>query len=883
MSFALPSGHCLLTSCPIRPTHLDLSLFPPSTSLFSQVAHGDLKCENILVTSSLSIYITDFSSSFKPTYLPLDDPADFSYFFDTSGRRTCYVAPERFFENGDEIKSKESKDKGVGASKKKSTGDGIENGNGNGDVKSETSEEDPSFGKRSVKVSESMDVFSLGCVIAELWRDGSPIFTLSQLFKYREGLFDLEPSLNEITDLKIREMVKGMVDLEPERRGSFETLLKRNVEIGTFPDSFEVFLHDYLMELQKSGSGDNGDGRINGKEIKNESISSNHNNLGGNPSVSGVGNSSSMAGPGTTTLLGGAGNGTVLKSEADERIERLYEEWTLVVRSLESDLEVRDSAKTKASISTTTAREKLFQEVLGNQASNENEATNEMLSGTKEGSEKFLPVEICIPGVSSTILTSNQNPPLEDGTSLIILSVILSNLRNCIRPSSKLHALDLLLHLSFKFLTDETKLDRVLPFLVSLLNDPSSLVRASSIRNLTQILMIIKVITPSNAWIIPEYILPNISHLRLDESSFVRTIYSVSIVWISVIGERFLQMSSAMNSDGMFLTNGNERGDIESNPNYLGDFILSNNSEDLNYDSQLQILQNLIQDQVTKLLTEDPSPSVKRALLENLSPLCKFFGLNGTNDILISHMITHLNDKSWELRASFFDSIVQVALTSGERSLKDYILPLMIQALSDIEEFVILKVIKGFIKLNQNLLLEKSVLLDLMGILIGYLCHPNFWIKESVSAFISAACSNLTEQLDIWILVYPSLRPLLSCEIPSITQLHLLENLKPPLTRLVFQAAVTWASKAWNGNSLFWKPPKDSKGKEGLGNHLGKEGIGLMVGKNGGDLSRTLVHRNEEDDSNLDKLRALGMGSEDEVKLVAMRDYILKLSRQSTR
>ena len=25
-----------------------------------------------------------------------DDPADFSFYFDTSGRRTCYLAPERF-------------------------------------------------------------------------------------------------------------------------------------------------------------------------------------------------------------------------------------------------------------------------------------------------------------------------------------------------------------------------------------------------------------------------------------------------------------------------------------------------------------------------------------------------------------------------------------------------------------------------------------------------------------------------------------------------------------------------------------------------------------------------------------------------------------------
>ena len=30
---------------------------------------------------------------------PQDNPADFSYFFDTSRRRTCYIAPERFVES----------------------------------------------------------------------------------------------------------------------------------------------------------------------------------------------------------------------------------------------------------------------------------------------------------------------------------------------------------------------------------------------------------------------------------------------------------------------------------------------------------------------------------------------------------------------------------------------------------------------------------------------------------------------------------------------------------------------------------------------------------------------------------------------------------------
>lgn len=49
-----------------------------------------------------------------------------------------------------------------------------------------------------------MDVFSAGCVIAELFLEGAPLFTLSQLFKYREGEFSVEGALGTIEDEGVR-------------------------------------------------------------------------------------------------------------------------------------------------------------------------------------------------------------------------------------------------------------------------------------------------------------------------------------------------------------------------------------------------------------------------------------------------------------------------------------------------------------------------------------------------------------------------------------------------------------------------------------------------------------------------------------------------------
>ncbi len=141
-----------------------------------KVSHGDIKSENILVTSWNWIYLSDFAS-YKPTYLPLDDPSDFSFFFDTSGRRTCYIAPERFYTaaTNPEISAKKSK------------------------IAMEDNE-----GKRDGKLTEAMDCFSAGCVIAELFLEGAPLFTLSQLFKYREGEFSVDSYLANIEDDGIR-------------------------------------------------------------------------------------------------------------------------------------------------------------------------------------------------------------------------------------------------------------------------------------------------------------------------------------------------------------------------------------------------------------------------------------------------------------------------------------------------------------------------------------------------------------------------------------------------------------------------------------------------------------------------------------------------------
>lgn len=162
--------------------------------------HGDIKSENVLVTSWKWVYLVDWAP-FKPVSLPENDSAQFLYFFDTSQRRSCYVAPERF---GD-----------------------------------------------SSELTPEMDIYSTGCVVAELFCDGKPLFTLADLFKYRRE--EYTPNLDAIDDENVRQLIYSMISLKSSDRQSAEHYLEQYR--GTlFPEYFWQF---YALMERFSGSSEN--------------------------------------------------------------------------------------------------------------------------------------------------------------------------------------------------------------------------------------------------------------------------------------------------------------------------------------------------------------------------------------------------------------------------------------------------------------------------------------------------------------------------------------------------------------------------------------------------------------------------------------------------
>ncbi|KAL9596764.1 MAG: hypothetical protein Q9219_005589 [cf. Caloplaca sp. 3 TL-2023] len=698
------------------------------------VYHGDIKTENVLVTSWNWLYLVDFSSCYKKTRLPEDNPADFSYYFDISGRRTCYLAPERFL-----------------------SADETDDGRG---------------------VTWAMDVFSVGCVIAELFLE-TPIFSLSQLYKYRKGEFDPTfSSLDKIQDKEIRDLVAHMVQLDPESRYAADEYLnfwRRKA----FPEYFYSFLHQYMGLITDPSSG-------------------------------------------RSPVLPETGN----FGEADERIDRVYYDFDKISYFL--------------GYSTEKDRASSVQD-------NEQQATNDVI-----------PVQVDIPNNRHPASSTGRH--LVDDGSLIFLTLVVSSLRNTARSTARLRAFDLMLAFAER-ITDEAKLDRILPYVTVLLNDRSEIVKAAAVRTISQLLSLITVVSPVNASVFTEYIRPRLQQVTDGSLSptehLVRATYASCLATLARSSSRILEMVQALRADGSIPTVDPETEDgVAPSAGYQNLFEAA----------RLDLIEYF--ESHTKLLLTDSDPSVRRAFLGSVTSLCVFFGSAKASDVVLSHLNTYLNDRDWILKCAFFQTVVGVAMFIGGTGLEDFILPVMVQALTDPEEFVVEQVLASFASMAELGLFQRSKIWEMVDVIARFLMHPNLWIREAAAHFISASTVFLSSA-DIHCMIAPLVQPYLKYPIVNFSENSILGALRKPLSRNIMELAMTWAIKSQTG--VFWKPAQ----KQRIFSFGSPEQAAATISSK--DLRSDLLSKfskNEEDEQWISRLRNLGMMQDDDIKLLALREYI---------
>ncbi|KAL5611484.1 hypothetical protein BROUX41_000917 [Berkeleyomyces rouxiae] len=725
------------------------------------IYHGDIKAQNVLVTSWNWVYLTDFSSAYKPVVLPDDNPADFSYFFDTAGKRTCYIAPERFIPAG---ASQQQQD--------------------------------------DCKLTWAMDVFSAGCLIAQLFLE-TELFTLSQLYKYRRGEYDpAVTALSVIADKEVREMIAHMIQLDPESRYTADQYLEF-FRGKVFPEYFYGFLHEYMhmmTDVSRPAMWPN-----------QTTTNTTHKNLG----------------------------------EPDERIDHVFNDLDKIMYFLNMG-----SAQP--------------------QPSDGPRCGQEHRRASRLGLDQF-PVHLSVANRDHVVATDTMN--LQDDGTLIFLNLVTSSMRNTARSASRIRACDLLLVFAER-LTDEARLDRVLPYLVSLLTDDSDMVTMASLRSITQLVQMVKTITPINSHVFVEYIIPRIHAVlkgtpnkRPPATRLVRATYASCIGALAVTASRFLEMAATLQ---VKRTSGFSDADSE---------IESANEDDEAafdelFDNAQRQLYGLFENH-TKILIEDPDVYVRRAFLTSVPALCLFFGPVEANDILLTHLNTYLNDRDWMLKCAFFDTVVGISTLVGATALDQFILPLLMQALADPEEFVIQSAIHALAQLASLGLLSRPKIWELVDIISRCSMHPNLWIRQTAAEFMSAACRYLS-YADVRCIILPMLQPYMKVyAAPQFNEIDLLDLLKKPLSRPVYDHAVMWASNA--ERSLFWKP------FQSLRSLVLQAPLGPQA--KGNNMPRTLakIPRDDEDEQWVAKLRNLGMTAEDEFKLLALREFVWRFARTKAR
>lgn len=95
------------------------------------------------------------------------------------------------------------------------------------------------------------------------------------------------------------------------------------------------------------------------------------------------------------------------------------------------------------------------------------------------------------------------------------------------------------------------------------------------------------------------------------------------------------------------------------------------------------------------------------------------------------------------------------------------------------------RVLSALTSLCELGLFQKMRIWELMSATLGFLYHPNIWIRQGAAAFITSAGQHLPPT-DIWCILYPSLRHFMKSDIVNIDEQSLLTALKPPVFILSF-------------------------------------------------------------------------------------------------
>ena len=608
------------------------------------IIHGDLKPENILLTSNLSVYISDIAT-YKPGYISMTDIGNYTYFFGTNKNdslKGCYFAPERLLEKCENIDTNKA---------------------------------------------YSMDVFSVGLIIAELFLETN-VFDFTQLLNYKKKGIDydkIEDLLSKIPE-NICNIIKDMIKINPEERITIKEALKRfsneicpitmtgfllhfNTIINSTkfwkPDLIIGFIYRYWIPLWKMMFGPN----------DSPAILYQHLNLA-------IINKIILQNPFKSNNSYGKFN----KKEDDD------------------NLYLKDY--------------KLFFDV---ESGNINENGINFL---KENYDK------------------NNNKDC----IYIILNYLIQNMQNTKYDSTNLVALEMVKYLSYK-LDDITKLKLIIPYFVENLKRESYTTKIVSLNFLFQVFYSFdykKLILPVTEYnYFESYVFPVILDVfKLQKHELILEFFN-NIDKIIDLQEKFANLTMRAKLLKINQMYGEEmkenKEDIEIEKKKISKDKRNEIFQD--YDISMEEFKSSLLKVIRDLIGEVNDIDILIIVIRKLPKIFLFYGRSKTNDF-IKFIVNNFNKTDWIIQKEILCHIPEMMRTLGEHQ---YILPCIEMLIdnnsNELKTLQLVKTIHELLKMNY---LTSESAVDFFYKLLPFLVHPNLNIKNEVIKYSESLINYLS-------------------------------------------------------------------------------------------------------------------------------------------
>ena len=761
------------------------------------IYHGDLRIENILLTSNSSVFICDISP-YKPAYLKIDDIGMYTCYFGNNlndNFRSCYLAPERI----------------------------VDKGEFNSNIEYE--------------LTPAMDIFSAGIVFAELMLEEN-LLDYSKISNYKKNNLIIESILKKIHEKNIRSLIRKMTVVNPKDRINIREVLQimisdicpismtqmlihmNNLITTTVywkPDIIIGLIYKHWRQIWKMTFGLEEKPPVLYQKLNYSII----NKLTLNNLFIDIKDD-----------IRKNEEAEKLKIELEKKQQKFKEE--IERKKLEKYMKNKENHRLSL-LEMIVVKEKNENDV------NELEEKN---TNSKKDEDKISKTSVIVNGVQENgidinnkdndeenieikkekyeeiifdlIINNDDLSKLKNETLLdpsifnknnnqdtikIFMDYILQNIDSVKYDSSNLVGMEMLKHMSFKF-SDYEKLDIIIPYFIENLYRENILNKITTIQYLFDVLYSINyrnLILPVISYkYFDKYIFPVFLELFESKNKMILLSFINSINKLIDLEQKFLNVVLRTKLQRL-----NKEKNIEGN-DYIK-LLKQNNSFSIykpsinsfmspmyekrekifkDYDNSLKEFKDKLFECVLDLISNSEEIDIIIALIKQLPDLLIFYG-KGKKDDFIKFIINNTNKNQWAQR-EILKYIPRMTATFGEGPLNGYIIPCLEMLISNnSNEFKILELINTILSLFRMDYLSKESSIDLYIKLLPFSVHPNIRIRNEIKEFSKELLSKMNDT-EIYYYLFNSMKNYLYSSGFDINYNIINEYLKERLSRIVY-------------------------------------------------------------------------------------------------